>query len=73
MNGSPVAAGSCRGLAVPPGWETAECAIEADAFRAGVNAVELRFAYAQRPVDVGAGGDTRPLAAAVDWLRVSKQ
>jgi hypothetical protein len=36
-----------------------------------VNGLELRFGYAQRPADVGLGGDTRPLAAAVDWLRVS--
>lgn len=37
----------------------------------GRQRVELRFAYAQRPIDVGAGGDLRPLAAAVDWVRVA--
>lgn len=73
VNGSALPVGSCGGLAVPPGWQIAECAIEAAALRAGVNAVELRFAYAQRPIDVGAGGDTRPLAAAIDWIRVSKE
>jgi hypothetical protein len=72
VNASPAAAGSCGGLGIPPGWQIVECLIDADAFRSGVNAVELRFAYVQRPVDVGAGGDTRPLAAAVDWIRVSK-
>jgi hypothetical protein len=36
-----------------------------------VNELELRFVYSQRPIDVGAGGDLRPLAAAVDWVRVS--
>lgn len=73
VNGSARPAGSCGALAVPAGWQTAECAIEADALRAGVNAVELRFSYARRPADVGGGGDTRPLAAAVDWFRVIKQ
>jgi hypothetical protein len=73
VNGSSAAAGSCDALPVPPGWHVVECAIDAASLRAGVNRVELRFASAQRPVDVGAGGDTRPLAAAVDWIRVSKQ
>ena len=41
------------------------------AWRAGVNTLHFRFAYTQRPIDVGAGGDTRPLAAAVDWVRIS--
>jgi hypothetical protein len=60
------------GLAVTPEWQTIECTLEAAAWRAGVNLLELRFAYAQRPLDVGAGGDTRPLAAAVDWVRIAK-
>jgi hypothetical protein len=53
------------------GWLTLECTMGADAWRAGVNALTLQFAYAQRPMDVGAGGDARPLAAAIDWIRVS--
>lgn len=57
---------------VTPDWQTVECTLDARAWRAGVNVLELRFAYAQRPMDVGAGGDTRPLAAAVDWVRISK-
>jgi hypothetical protein len=56
---------------VPQDWQTVECTADANAWRGGVNRLELRFAYAQRPVDVGAGGDTRPLSAAVDWIRVS--
>jgi hypothetical protein len=73
VNGSADPAGSCDGVIIAPGWQTAECAIAANAFRAGVNRLELRFAYAQRPLDVLASGDPRPLAAAVDWIRVSKQ
>jgi hypothetical protein len=61
----------CLALPVTPDWQTLECTLDRSAWRAGVNEVELRFAYAQRPVDVGAGGDVRPLAAAIDWLRVS--
>ena len=63
-------AASAVPLTVPPGWETVECTMSAAAWRAGVNSLVLRFAYAQRPVDVGLGGDPRPLAAAVDWIRV---
>ena len=54
-----------------PDWQTIECTLDKSAWRAGVNTLQLRFAYAQRPIDVGAGGDTRPLAAAVDWVRMS--
>jgi len=71
VNGSPGAAGSCDAVAIPPGWQIVECALPEDVLRSGVNFFELRFAYARRPADVGAGGDTRPLAAAVDWIRIS--
>jgi hypothetical protein len=65
------AGAACAPVAVSTGWETAECTLDARAWRAGVNVLELRFRYAQRPMDVGAGADARPLAAAVDWVRVS--
>jgi hypothetical protein len=58
-------------LPVTPDWQTIECTLDAASWRAGVNELELRFAHAQRPIDVGAGGDLRPLAAAVDWVRIS--
>jgi hypothetical protein len=58
-------------LTVTPDWQTVECTLDAASWRAGVNELALRFAYTQRPVDVGAGGDVRPLAAAVDWVRIS--
>jgi hypothetical protein len=32
--------------------------------------VTLEFDWAARPADVGLGGDTRALSAAVDYLRV---
>jgi hypothetical protein len=70
-NGSGNPRGTCEPLPVTPDWQTVECTLGKASWRAGVNALELRFAYAQRPIDVGAGGDTRPLAAAVDWIRVS--
>jgi hypothetical protein len=63
-------AGRCGPLAVTADWQTIECTIDRSAWRAGVNRLELRFAYTQRPVDVGAGADPRPLSAAVDWIRV---
>jgi hypothetical protein len=62
---------SCAPLPVPADWQTVECALDATSWRAGVNLLELRFGYAQRPVDVGVGGDSRALAAAVDWVRIA--
>ena len=58
-------------LPVAPEWQTIECTLDRASWRTGVNELELRFAYAQRPLDVGAGGDVRPLAAAIDWVRVA--
>jgi hypothetical protein len=62
---------ACLPLPVAPDWQTVECTLDQSSWRAGVNELELRFAYAQRPIDVGAGGDPRPLAAAIDWVRIS--
>jgi hypothetical protein len=61
----------CRPLPVTGEWQTIECTLDEASWRPGVNALTLRFGYSQRPVDVGLGGDPRPLAAAVDWIRVS--
>jgi len=63
--------GSCAPLALASDWQTVECTLDEGAWRGGVNVLALQFAYTQRPVDVGVGGDTRPLSAAVDWVRVS--
>jgi hypothetical protein len=71
VNGSANAAGTCDGLAIPSGWQVIECTLPQEVLRAGVNVFDLQFGYASRPVDVGLGGDTRPLAAAVDWIRIS--
>ena len=71
VNGSPAASGSCDALAIPPGWQVVECAVPAETLRSGVNRLELRFAYAQAPKDVGLGDDPRTLAAAIDWVRIS--
>jgi hypothetical protein len=62
----------CASLSVAADWQTIECTADARAWRGGVNRLALRFGYAQRPADVGAGGDTRPLSAAIDWIRVSQ-
>jgi hypothetical protein len=56
---------------VPVSWQTVETIVPADAWRAGVNRVSLQFAWERRPMDVGLGGDPRPLAAAVDYVRVA--
>jgi hypothetical protein len=57
---------------VHEGWETLEFATDRDAWRSGVNRLRLEFAWARTPSEVGLGGDTRPLAAAVDYVRVQQ-
>jgi hypothetical protein len=61
----------CGALPVAAGWQTVECTIDRAAWHGGVNALSLQFAYATRPMDVGMGGDPRPLSAAIDWIRVA--
>ncbi len=58
-------------VTVSPGWHTVEFLAARDVWRAGVNRMQLKFAWERRPADVGLGGDTRPLAAAVDFLRIA--
>jgi hypothetical protein len=36
-----------------------------------VNLLTLQFAWSRKPADVGAGGDQRSLAAAIDYVRVA--
>ena len=58
--------------AVPigPAWQVIEVLTDHRAWHAGVNRLALDFTWAARPVDVGAGGDTRSLAGAVDYVRI---
>jgi hypothetical protein len=57
-------------VAVPPDWTTVVFEVEEGAWRAGVNRLTLAFSRAERPADVGLGGDPRLLAAAIDYVRV---
>jgi hypothetical protein len=59
-------------VAVPESWETLEFATTEDAWRSGVNRLQLDFASVRTPAEVGLGGDRRPLAAAVDYVRVQQ-
>jgi hypothetical protein len=59
-------------LRVEPGWHTAEIDVPEESWRAGVNRVDLRFEWEKAPSDVGLGNDSRPLAAAIDYVRVTK-
>jgi hypothetical protein len=67
VNGDPRPA-----VAVPPGWSIVELTVDRQYWRSGVNRLALRFAWSARPTDVGLGGDTRDLAAQVDYVRVTK-
>ena len=51
-------------------WTTATFEVDGPLWRAGVNRLQLVFGRAARPVDVGSGGDSRTLAAAIDYVRV---
>ena len=57
-------------MEVPADWAVLERVVPAAAWRTGANAVVLTFDRATRPSDVGQGSDTRPLAAAVDYVRI---
>lgn len=57
-------------VTIGPAWQLIELVTDAGVWHAGVNRLALDFAGAARPVDVGAGGDTRLLAGAVDYLRI---
>jgi len=61
----------CALLPVGADWQTVECTLDASSWRSGVNRVVFVFAHEARPIDVGMGNDPRPLAAAVDWVRLS--
>jgi hypothetical protein len=58
---------------VPARWETLEFATDSASWRGGVNRLRLDFARARSPAEVGVSGDARPLAAAVDYVRVQKR
>ena len=53
-------------------WGLASFAVDHDAWRAGVNRISLVFEREARPADVGVGGDTRSLSAAVDYVHFEK-
>jgi hypothetical protein len=62
-----------NGIAQPPiplpgDWTLASFVVDRAVWKAGVNRLELVFEREARPSDVGLGGDTRPLAAAVDYV-----
>jgi hypothetical protein len=57
-------------VGIGPAWQVIELVTDDRAWHAGVNRLALDFAWAARPVDVGAGGDTRSLAGAVDYVSV---
>jgi hypothetical protein len=57
--------------AVHDSWDTVEFATGADVWRSGVNRLRLDFGSTHTPAEVGLGADTRPLAAAVDYVRVA--
>ena len=62
---------SCGPIPLDANWQTVECTLDADAWRGGVNTLTLQFAWARRPMEVGLGGDQRPLSAAIDYIRVA--
>lgn len=58
------------GPLVTGAWQRVDVPTDAALWKSGVNRVALQFSRATRPADVGAGGDTRRLAAAIDAVRI---
>lgn len=58
-------------IPVQSGWHVALLDIPEKSWRAGVNRVDLRFAWGKQPAEVGLGSDPRLLSAAVDYIRVA--
>jgi hypothetical protein len=58
---------------VPERWQTLEFATGTDAWREGVNRLRLEFGRVRTPAQVGLSTDARPIAAAVDYVRVQKR
>ncbi|HNV04105.1 MAG TPA: hypothetical protein PLE61_03385 [Vicinamibacterales bacterium] len=56
---------------VAPGWQRVDFPTDAEAWRAGVNRVQLVWPAAAVPARVGVGGDTRELGGSVDYLRIA--
>jgi hypothetical protein len=59
-------------VAIEPDWHTTEFLVDRSVWRAGLNRARLEFGRANRPSEVGLGGDTRVLTAAFDFFRVMK-
>jgi hypothetical protein len=56
-----------------PGWSEQRVAVGADAMRANLNRIELRYGYSRSPRDAGTGDDSRELAVQCDWIRLTRQ
>lgn len=69
LNGQPLAGT----FSLTEGWQTVETILPESDLRPGLNVLTLSFAHATPPASVLDGvDDTRPLAAAVDWLTLSR-
>lgn len=55
---------------VTPGWQRVDVPTDAEAWRAGVNRLQLVWPAAEVPARAGAGSDTRELGGAVDYVRI---
>jgi hypothetical protein len=53
-----------------PDWQRMEFPTGPEAWKAGVNRIELVWPGAAIPAAVGVGGDTRELGGSVDYLRI---
>lgn len=70
LNGQPLVVP----LALDEGWQVVEATLPESALRQGLNTLTLRFDHAAPPAAVLTGAsDDRPLAAAVDWVEISKR
>jgi len=68
VNGRPTAR-----FELAPGWNERRVELAASTIRPDLNLIELRYGYSRSPRDSGTGDDPRELAAACDWIRLTRQ
>jgi len=60
-------------LNLTKGWKDYGVQIPAEFTKKGVNYLEFRYKYAERPKDYGINEDIRELAVAFDWIKLSSR
>lgn len=58
-------------LSLKRGWSEYNVSVPLEFVKEGINLLEFRYKYAERPKDHGINNDTRRLAVAFDWIKIN--